>query len=243
MEEKTNPTSQDILTKQETPAKAVENKSPETSVPTEESPQEKNWRQFRETRAKERKEKEEAERDAAKSKKEAEALKAALEAILPKSPLASTTNGSDNHEEEDEISKRVREEVAKVSQEQERKRNERDRAEEPEKLKRTFPDFDQVCSQSNVDYLEYHHPEAFEALKSMPDSFDKWTKVYNAMKRYIPNNNAVKDSAKAEKNLKKPQSMSSALTATGDSQPVMSMNDQRKADNWARMQRVMKGIE
>lgn len=242
MEEKINPTNQDVLTKQETSTISAETKLSEPAAAGEESPQDKNWRQFREQRAKERKEKEESDRRALEKEKEAAALKAALEAVLNKNPITPQSNEEETSEE-DEITKRVRQEIAKTYQEQERKRNERERAEEPEKLRKTFPDFDQICSQSNVDYLEYHHPEAFDALKTMPDSFDKWTKVYNAMKRYIPNSNAAKDSAKADKNLKKPQSMSSALTATGDSQPIMSMNEQRKRDNWSRMQRVMKGME
>jgi hypothetical protein len=62
------------------------------------------------------------------------------------------------------------------------------------------------------------------------------------LKRFIPNTNAGKEAAKADKNLSKPQSMSvPGMSATGDTAPVK-FDDQRRADNWARMQRVMKGI-
>ena len=170
-----------------------------------------------------------------------EEIKKALDAVISKSSIG--INQSQEAPEEDEIQKRVDESIRRREAQLDQERRERERKEEPIKIRNTFPDFDKICSQENVDYLEFHHPEAFEALKVMPDSFEKWSKVYNAMKRYIPNTNASKDAAKAERNLNKPQSISSVLAQTGDSAPITSLSEERKRDNWSRMQRRMKGLE
>ena len=108
---------------------------------------------------------------------------------------------------------------------------------------KTFSDFKDVYTQENCDYLEYHHPELFAALKDEPDSMQKWTKVYNAMKRYIPNAaSSNKDMKKAERNLSKPQSMAvGGVTNTADQAPKM-LNDKVKQDNWRRMQARIKGL-
>ena len=236
MEEKENPTTPVVLNKTETPVKEAP-AVVEKLVESTETQEQINWKKFREVREKERKEKEESDKKAKEKEQEAAALKAALEAVLNKTQNSAPP---ETNEEEDEIQKRVDEAIRKRDAQNEQARVARERAEEPAKLRQTFPDFEKVCSQENVDYLEYHHPETFAAFKAMPDSFEKWSRVYNAMKRYIPNSDASKDAARAERNLKKPQSMSTGLTQTGDTQPIMGLSEERKRDNWKRMQESMR---
>ncbi|HAM53715.1 MAG TPA: hypothetical protein DCP92_24610 [Nitrospiraceae bacterium] len=71
----------------------------------------------------------------------------------------------------------------------------------------------------------------------------KWCDIYKAVKRFVPNSTtSSKEQKKAEKNLAKPQAMSTAgMTQTGDQAPQY-LDDKRKQDNWKRMQLRMKGI-
>jgi len=214
---------------------STKSSSPQENKETQETQEQINWRKFREV-----KEKEESDRKAKEKEAEAEALKKALDAVINRN---TPSKEKEEETEEDEIQRRVDDAIGRREAQRDAERKEKETKEAPIKIRQTFPDFDKVCSQENVDYLEYHHPEAFEALKVMPDSLEKWSKVYNAMKRYIPNTNASKDAAKAERNLNKPQSISSGLAQTGDASPIMALSEERKRDNWQRMNRRMKGLE
>ncbi len=204
-----------------------------------------NWRLFREQREKERKEKIAAEQDAAKKAQEIAALKAAMEAIVSKPEPASQS--SEEETEEQRVQNQIKAAVDAALKEKEareaRDRAERETKEVPSRLEQSFPDFNSICSTENLDYLEYHHPEVADALKNQPDSFHKWANVYKAIKRYMPNaSTSSKDLEKAEKNLSRPQSMSiPGMAATGDSAP-RKFDDKARADNWNRMQRIMKGV-
>jgi hypothetical protein len=207
-----------------------------------------NWKKFREQREIERRQKEEAERKAAQSKAEAEALKAALDSVLNKNQARQNeyvNNGNYEMEEdltEDErIQKKVEAALSIREQQMEQQRREREQAEMPQRLVQSFSDFNNVCTTDNLDYLEYHYPEVATAFKNSPDSFDKWAAVYKAVKRFVPNTDSRKDQKKADQNFNKPQSMAvPGSTQVGDTAPIM-LDDKRRADNWSRMQKVMKG--
>jgi hypothetical protein len=210
----------------------------------QETPEQINWRKFREQREIERKQKLEAERKAAEKEVEASALKAAMDAILNKKSHDSSTVHEEVDEEETEdqrIEKKINAAIQIREQQLEEKQRQREAAEYPQKLVSAYKDFNQVCSADNLDYLEYHYPEIAKAFGHMPDGFDKWASVYQAVKRFVPNTESKKEQAKAERNFAKPQSMAvSGATQTGDNAPIY-LDDKRRSDNWARMQRVMKG--
>lgn len=233
--------------KPEADIKQEENKTPPPAAAVtteiEETQEQINWRRFREAREIDRKQKIEAERRAAEKEAEAQALKAALEAVVNKpSPANSHQINEISDEPEDQKIRRL---VAE-SLEAERRKNQieqqkKEQEELPKNLKKAFADFDKVCTVENLDYLEYHYPEISNAFRHMPDNFDKWSSVYQAVKRFLPNPESKKEQSKAEKNLTKPQAMSiPGKTPTGDSAPH-SLDEKRKADNWQRMQRVMRG--
>jgi hypothetical protein len=213
-----------------------------TAAPTEDTPEQINWRKFREAREKERKEKVEAEKRAAEKEAEVAALKSAMEALVNKpEPINRQIN-----EDPEEVERERIERLIATSLEKERRRNQeenlkREQAEFPQRLASEFHDFHQVCNSENLDYLEYHYPEVAEAYKELPDGYSKWAKIYKAVKRFVPNIDSRKEQAKAEKNFMKPQAISvSGKTQIGDTAP-QSLDDKRKADNWARMQKVMRG--
>ncbi len=217
-------------------AQTAPNISPENDI---------NWRKFREDRERERKAAEEAMRKAAEKEAEAQALKAAMEAILNK-PNTNNQGYNDGYEEETEeqkIDKRVKALLAERESEAERKRAEKEASETPQRLQQTFGDFNQVCNTDNLDYLEYHYPEIATPFKYMPESFEKWASIYKAVKRFVPNTDTRKDVKKAEINNLKPQSLSSAgMAQSANAMPAARLDEQRKAENWARMQRTLKGL-
>jgi len=235
----------------------VQNQPVEKVVKEEASPDIKseenktNWAAVREQRAADRKAKEEANKRAEEKVKEVDALKAALEAIVNKPNTNRQFNEPyQEYGEESEDDKMQRKIDAAVSQrlEQERRKDKeeqqvRDRQELPKKLQQAYPDFDRVVSDENKDYLEYHYPEVVAAFNHAPDSFETWSNVYKAIKRFVPNTDTRKDQAKMDKNLQKPGSISSTGTSQGgNTMSAARLDEQRKADNWARMQKTLKGL-
>lgn len=216
-----------------------------TEVQTqEETPEQINWKKFRQERAEAEARRKEAEERAARKAEEAEALKAALESVLNK-PSAQQQQYEMQFEEENE-EKILEQKLERLLQARDAKHREeqqkRELQELPQKLNQTFSDFGAVCNQENLDYMEFHHPEIAKAFQHMPDSFDKWASVYKAVKKLVPTPNSKKDEKRIDQNLSKPQSMSiPGITQTGDSAPVY-LDAAKKQANWERMQRIARGV-
>lgn len=229
-------------------AETHDNKQPiiADSKPAEETQEQINWKKFRETRERERKEKEAADKRANDREAEANALKLAMEALLNKSqPQAQVQSYGEQPEETEEqrIDRRVQESLNRNEKNREVERRKREISELPQKLQSTFSDFNQVCSQENMDYLQYHYPEVAAGYKHAPDTFETWANIYKAMKKFVPNPDSGRDQKRIEKNLAKPQSMSiPGSTQTGDHAPT-ELSEKRRQDNWARMQRTIKGAK
>ena len=214
-----------------------------------------NWRAFRAIRKKERAEKEAAERKAFEKEQEIAALKAAMEAAFSKgapSPQAyqqyyGMNQGFQQQEETDEqrIERIVQEKISKKEEEYRRQQLEYEQREYPTRLKRDFPDFAQVCSQENLDYLDFHYPEISRPLQRLAEGYDKWYDTYYAVKKLIPNHStAKKEALRAEINSNKPRSMSSAVSSPPGERIRESWQETeaRRAERWAKMQQTLKGI-
>ncbi len=234
------------------PIPNTDNKQTEdtTKAPSiEENP---DFRAFREGRKKDRAEREAAEKRAAEKEAEVIALKAAMESAFSKSaptPQAYQnyygTSGETEETEDQKIEKKVNELLAKKEKQYQQQQQEREQREYPTRLSRELPDFGSVCSQENLDYLDYHYPELSRPLQRLPEGYDKWHDIYYAVKKLMPNSlNAKKDAQKAEMNSNKPKSISSPQMTPSGEKSSMSMNDieVRRAENWARMQKTMKGL-
>lgn len=233
----------------QTIVEAKENVQKSEEVKQEVVPQETveqiNWKKFRQDRELERKQKEEALKRAAEKEAEAQALKAAMEAILNKPQSQQPTNQyyQEDQTEDQRIEAKVAAALAAKEQQLESQRRQKEAQELPQKLASTFTDFNIVCSTENLDYLEYHYPEVASAFRHAPDGYDKWAAVYKAVKRFVPVPDSKKDQQRAEKNFNKPQAMSvPGVTQVGDTAPIQ-LDDKRRADNWARMQKIMKGAK
>lgn len=205
----------------------------ETNTETQEDV---NWKSFREVRKKEREEREAALKRAQQKEQEAEALKKALESLIDK-PTPQSVSLSDEELLQQKIDAAIRQHREKDQKEW----AEREKREFPTKLAQTYPDFEKIVTQENTDYLEYHYPEIAKAFEHMPEGFDKWANVYKSIKKLIPNTNIKHDEERLEKNLMKPKALSSTVTQTGDTAPLMP-DDKRREENWKRMQRVIKGL-
>lgn len=209
-----------------------------------ESSKDINWKKFKEARERERVQAEEVARKAAEKEAEVLALKAAMDAILNKPTETRQQYSVDEEESEDQrIEKKVNALLAQKEREAEQKRRQKEQEEYPTQLRKIYSDFDQVIDPSNLDYLEYHHPELARSLGNQPQGFDKWNDIYRAIKRYIPNTDTRKDQMKADINLKKPQSISNAgLSQNDPSRGSMRLSEERKRENWARMEKIRKGL-
>ena len=132
--------------------------------------------------------------------------------------------------------------LAEKERAQDQQRQQREQQELPNRLKREYPDFDQVCTSDNLDYLEYHYPEVANAFGHMPDGIEKWTGIYKAAKRFVPNIDAKRAQSRAQDNLLKPQSASGASAAQAATPNMArSLTDSQKADNYRKMQAMIKG--
>lgn len=211
-----------------------------------------NFKAFREARKKDKALREAAEQKALEKQAEVEALKAAMEAAFSKSapsPQAYqqhySTNEPDEETEDQRIEKKVNELLAVREQRYKQEQADRERQEYPNKLMREFPDFNNVVSQENLDYIDYHFPEVSRPLQRLNDDYDKWSDIYKAIKKFVPNNtSARKDAIKADNNFNKPKSISSTnLTQSGEgNKESWQQIEQRRAENWARMERLRKQV-
>lgn len=236
--------------------KKIENPDQNQQPKEPETPEDPNWRAFREARKKDRSEKEAAERKAAEKEQEVTALKAAMEAAFSAksapSPQAyqnyyGMNQGYEQPEETEEqkIERKVNEMFSKKEEQYKKQQAETEQREYPKRLMKDFPDFGQVCSQENLDYLDFHYPEISRPLQRLGEGYDKWHDTYHAVKKLIPNHStAKKEAARADVNTNKPRSMSSTgPSPTGDKvKEGWQDTEARRAENWARMQKTMKGV-
>ncbi len=246
IENKPEPKTEQVQTAQAAPQAQVI-ATPEAAPPIKSEENQANWKAFREQKAQERKAREEAERKAAEEAQRAEAYRIALEAAVNKPSNNRQINeyGSDTTEESEEqrIERKVQQSINKYRQEEERLRKEREAQELPYQLQRAFPDVEKVISDENLDYLRFHYPEIAQSLDYTPKTFDGYATVYKTLKRLVPNQaDAKHDAQKIEKNLNKPGSVSStgqSGAGTGAAGNAVRLTEERRAANWARMQRTM----
>jgi len=224
----------------------TQQKQEESSPPIKSEENQANWKAFRQQREAERKAKEEAERKASEERARAEAYQKALEAITNKPVPQAHNPYSFDHPEENEderLQKKISEGIQREIERLENQRRQKEVEEAPARIKRDFPDWDKVCNAENYDYVDYHHPEISQAYHYMPDGYEKRASIYKAIKKLVPNPDSRKDQIKADKNLSKPASISSpGNTQGGNAMSTFQLSEQKKASNWERMQRSLKGL-
>jgi hypothetical protein len=216
------------------------------NVTTTETDEERNWKAFREARKKEREAREAAEKKAAEKEKEVAVLKAAMESAFKQNQTADVAynNYYEQNVEEDTFEKKIEAVLAAREERLQREREEREKREYPQRLVKDLPDFSNICSQENLDYIDYYYPEISRPLQKLQEGYDKWSDIYHAVKKLVPNHaNVKRDSQKIEQNALKPQSPQGRIINT-DQKPPSSWREveERRAANWERMQKTIKGI-
>ena len=227
------------------------NVQPATPQPVqqEEVREDPNWKAVRELRKKERAEREAIEKRAAEETQRADAMAKALEVALGKTTF--NQNAQQNYaaypEEETEdqrLEKKLNAMLAQREVQYQKDREAREAAEVPKRLRQMHADYDQVVNEDNGAYLEYHHPEIYQSLIKLPETIENCTNIYKIVKKLVPNSTgAKKDEIKAENNFNKPRSTSTAsVTQGGESGSSAIISEEKRAANWARMQKTLRGL-
>ena len=244
-----------------------ENLEQENAV--EEDTEEKiNWRKFREARAKEKEElkaeQERAEQEKRKSQEKDLQIAALTEAIT--ASLSQSQNSTLTKKEQEQIVAELLDEdiptggevknflkqyvpsiIKDILQEKEtqkqKERDEQDKREIPLILKRQYPDFDEVMTQDNLEYFQYKYREASEAMAMLPDSKDKWSKIYSTVKKLVPLE-IRNESKMIDRNMKKPQQ--SAISGSSNTQseevgPGKVLTEAMKKQNYLKLLQEAKG--
>lgn len=236
-----NETQENIEKKEE----IQQNTENEAKPPIKSEHNEENWQKYREARERDRKALKEAQEREEKRRQEVEALKAALESVVSK-PTPNDHQQTNYYEEDEDEQKRierlVKEQIERDREARKKEEAEREQKEIPNRLAQTFPDYEQVCSDENCDYLLFHHPELAAGFRHMPDNFDKWATVYKAIKKYVPYQNKEGDKKRMERNLSKPQSNPHSSMDTSPQTVGWKLTEQRRSENWRRMQSDMKNV-
>lgn len=136
----------------------------------------------------------------------------------------------------------IKEALSKVEEEKQSKKAQKEKEELPQRLVKAHKDFNEVMQQENFAYLDYHYPEVSYALEKLPDSFDKWSNIYSAIKKLVPRTEH-KDIKRLESNAAKPQSMTSLnsppSSEVGFGKPL---TEQEKKDNYRRLTELAAGL-
>lgn len=200
-----------------------------------------NFQRFRQAREADRKAKLEAEKIAQQKSKEVEVLKEALESVINK-PHQSDSYTDDDDDSEKLVKQQVQQQLSAFQEKLRQEQLAKEQQELPNKVLSAFPDYNTVCSQENLEYLEFNNPEFSKSIQFMPDGFEKFSVLYNFAKKNLPKEHPSIQAKKIEENTAKPQSLSvPGVSQTGDTGFSRFLDDKAKASNWERMQRVMRG--
>jgi len=204
------------------------------------TPEEINWRKFRQKRNEDRKNAEEAHKTAEvaqnQSKQKDEqiaALTTAIDNMLESKGKQSMTQSeqdkmiSDLVDEDIPTGGEVKgflkkfvpeliKDVLNKNKEEERQRqSDRERKEMPNNLQKRHTDFKEIVHQENLDYLDYHYPDIAGALAHLPEGVEKWSSIYNTVKKLVPNVGKG-DARRLDQNSQKPQAMTSTSASPSE---------------------------
>lgn len=206
-----------------------------------------NWRKYREAQEEKRKQDAIRQQEEARRIKEleaqTEAMKRALEVALDKKN-STPSYYQDQGGEEDEIAKKIQQEVQRGIEAFKSQMYQETARKEMERLPSQYPDFEQVCSTVNLDYIAFHYPHVAQAMHNQPDSYQKWDGIYNTVKKLVPSTNSNVQNLRADYNASKPKS---AASVSGAAQMESSQSDRlnlspaEKAQIYAEAQRKVRG--
>lgn len=185
---------------------------------SEDSPQERNWRELRKQAKDARRKEEEHARKIA-------TLEEQLEAIRSANPSAKAQPEEDEEDISDDdwvpkryLNKKMSALEATIAEQERRfvesqkKIHERDAKDAIEALKHKHEDFDEVTSKENIEYLQEHDPELAESITSLKGNpYKQAVAAYKILKNteYYKNKQYAPDKERAMENKQKPGSVQS----------------------------------
>lgn len=158
-------------------------------VETPEDVQEKNWREIRQTLK--------------ELRRENQALR---EQLTPRAQQEEAEEEEEGTEESLVTNKKLQKALSRIEQ----KLFEKERESVEDRVRVKFPDFDEVVTPENVEYLQKNDPELALSLRSLAnDPFKQAMAAYKMLKRtdYYLNRNTMNDKAKIAENKQKPSSV------------------------------------
>ncbi len=123
----------------------------------------------------------------------------------------------------------------------EKDRIRRAKEEFPDRIKKDFPDFDQVVSKENVNYLKANKPHLAAALAATQDLLAQAEGAYDAIKMYCPSIQVTQDKERAEKNASRPGTLDAAGPARVQESDPKRINPDTQARYWKDMQEAARG--
>lgn len=224
----------------------------------EEDPTERNWKAVREKR---KKDKEETERLEKANREQAAMIEAMTKAMerssqpqqqTPTHQQATTPNQIHDTEwitgkqyKEMQAADKAERDKEKADNEKERKKIEADRAQSDlmARLHKDIPDFLEVLTDENIEYLKTYNPREAETIKHINDPYYQTVDAYNKIKQLVPQMTDLdkKKMARAENT---PNSISQQSGGYGVTQPNTStrrLSDQQKKDMWREMKAAARG--
>jgi len=110
----------------------------------------------------------------------------------------------------------------------------------PDRLKKEFADFDEVVTKENIEYLRANKPHIAASLASTNDPYAKAASAYEFIKLFCPTvNKPTEDQMKADKNSKKPGTLSSPSAVSPLSQAKMFETGRLSPEMKAQLQKEM----
>ena len=234
----------------------------------EETPEQINWKKVREQQKIDRERQEQKEKEAQEEKRrraeaeaQAEIFKAALQSAQfdKGAPLSDAEQNQIIADIEDDdipmgrdikgfvakyVADTIKNERTKWEKEVQQQQQEKEKQEVPDRLRRTYNDFDDLMTKDNFDYLTYQHPEIAQALGYMPEGYDKWSNTYKMIKKLVPNAvGSSEERRRVEENRVKPQSVPGATgQPAGDVAPGRRLTQAQKQANYERLRALARGI-
>jgi len=134
----------------------------------------------------------------------------------------------------------IKESVAKaLAEERERERRE----EIPRRMREELPEFDQICSEENGDYIEFHNPRLARTISSLlqgPKTFQTMKDIYEMVKEAVPNATA-KEREKIKANALTPKSSwQEGIQGATQGGVARVLTEADRDRNYRRMQEIMR---
>jgi len=189
---------QEVKPEQEKPHEPAQTEQPEDET-------EKNWRAVREKR----KEDERLRKEQAKKIEEQQEMLKAMEALLNKqnAPQPQTSDELKIHPQEWVTGEQLEKIIEKDRKEREEMRKQEEQRQMQQRIRSSFPDMDDVLSQDNLAYLEYHEPEIAAGIAQIQDPYLQVANAYKTVKRLVPQM-TDQDRKKMERTQNAPSSLS-----------------------------------